>query len=94
MSVGNAIMNTMNTPVEDRLIILAELEAQIESYPEMVDWIVWHNISVPIATLISMGIFQRNSVADTYINSGFDRLLKHLGKEDLGYKHIEDLFDK
>lgn len=92
MSDPTAIIDTMNTPLEDRITILAELEAQIETYPDLVDWVVWHNISVPIATLVSMGIFEMNPVAEPYIHSGFDRLLKHLGKEDLGYKHIEDLF--
>lgn len=91
MSVDNAIIDTMNTPLEDKLIILAELEAQIERYPDLVDWVVWHNISIPIATLISMGIFEMNPVAEPYIHSGFARLLEHLGKEDLGYKHIEDV---
>ena len=86
----------MSTSLENRVAILAELITELQGsdepkYAEFADFVKWHNISFPVANLISMGIFQMNPEAEKLVNSGFDRFLEHLGKEDLDYESLQDL---
>jgi len=55
------------TELEDQIAILAELSESLEKYPQMAEWLVWHNVSVPIALLVSMGIFEMNKIAERYM---------------------------
>jgi hypothetical protein len=73
--------------------ILADLWMEYrddEAFKELLDYA---DLGFPIAYLIDNGIIENSQSTEPFIESTFDLLLKLLKVEDIGFEHLNHLFE-
>jgi hypothetical protein len=82
----------MATTFSNKVHILGQLERFYKSDDHFVDFIAYHNLGVPLASMISLDVCQANEAGEKIINETWDSLLDQIGISDTGFEDIDDVF--
>lgn len=93
MSGGRSIIGTMETTLDNKLSILAQLWLDYRDDEEFTDFIEYNDLGLPLAYAISNGIVKITPTAEKFILETFDLLLAGLDLEDVGFEILEDVLD-
>jgi len=85
---------TMNTPLDKKAEILAELWLNYRDDQEFSDFIEYNDLGLPLAYAISTKIVKTTPAAEKFIVETFDLLLAGIGiDEDTGFEDLTDVLD-
>lgn len=82
----------MNTSIENKTAILADLFLNYRGDEEFTDFVSYNDIGLPVAYAIDNNIVKRTEVSDGFINETFELLVAALGIEDVGFETLDGMF--
>lgn len=81
------------TDFSSRAEILAELWIEFRDDEDLIDFIEYNDLGLPLAYLITNKFCEANALGIAYINETFDLFLAALDiKEDTGFESLDDIF--
>jgi hypothetical protein len=83
----------METTLDNKLSILAQLWLDYRDDEEFADFIEYNDLGLPLAYAISNGIVKITPTAEKFILETFDLLLAGLDVEDVGFETLEDVLE-
>jgi hypothetical protein len=83
----------METTLENKLSILAELWLDYRDDEEFTDFIEYNDLGLPLAYAISTGIVASSPTAEKFVNETFELLLAGLDVEDVGFDDLAELLE-
>lgn len=82
----------MNTTIENKAEILADLWLSYRDDVEFSDFIEYNDLGLPLAYAFANGIVTKTDKLDTFITETFDLLLASLEvEEDTGFESLDEL---
>jgi len=82
----------MNTSIEKRCEILADLWMKYGDESELSDYMEYNDLGLVLAFSIHENIVLNTTIATTYINESFDLLLEAMNLEDRGFETLDEIF--
>ena len=82
----------MNTSIEKRCEILADLWLQYKDESELSDYMEYNDLGLVLAFSIHEDVVKSTVVAESYINESFDLLLEAMSLEDKGFETLNEIF--
>lgn len=82
----------VNTSIENRTAILADLFQNYRGHDEFTDFVSFNDIGLPVSYAISNKIVIRTDASDRFVNETFELLVAALGIEDSGFENLEGMF--
>jgi hypothetical protein len=85
---------TMETTIDNKTQILAQLWLDYKDDEEFTDFIEYNDLGLPLAYAVSTNIVKITPEAEKFINETFDLLLTGLGiEEDTGFEDLQELLE-
>ena len=81
----------MMTNFTSRVTILAELWMNYREDDQLIDFIEYNDIGLPLAYLLTNEIVLPTNEATIYIDETFNLLLASLGLEDRGFESLDEM---
>jgi hypothetical protein len=82
----------MNTPIETRAEILADLWMNYRLDDEFKDFVEYNDLGLPLAYAVTANIISNNKQVDDLMDETFEILLSALNiEEDLGFESLDDM---
>jgi hypothetical protein len=81
----------METPFENKCLILADLWMNYRDDEEFEDFIQYNDLGLPLSYCLANGIVERSEMADRFIEEAFELLLAGLDLEDTGFELLDDV---
>ena len=81
----------MNTNIETKCEILADLWIDYRGEETFTDFIEYNDLALPLAFAVANDIVKITPKAEMFITESFELLLAALGAEDEGFESLEDV---
>jgi len=82
----------MNTPIETRAEILADLWMNYRLDDEFKDFVEYNDLGLPLAYAVTANIISNNKQVNDLMDETFEILLSALNiEEDLGFESLDDM---
>lgn len=82
------------TDFSSKAEILAELWMEFRDDEDLIDFIEYNDLGLPLAYLITNKFCEVTTLGEAYINETFDLFLAALEvKEDTGFESLDEIFD-
>ena len=81
----------METTLENKCIILADLWMNYRMDEEFRDFVEYNDIGLPISYALANSIVLPTKMSNDFINETFNLFLAGLGIEDEGFENLEDI---
>ena len=85
---------TMETTLDNKTNILAQLWLDYRNDEEFADFIEYNDLGLPLSYAISTNIVKISPEAEKFINETFELLLAGLEIEDTGFEDLESLLEE
>ena len=82
----------MTTNLDNRIAILTDLfDNYRDRYPELTDFVLWHNLGLPFACGVKNGYLILTDAGEALVNKTFDNLLEVVSKTDEDFESLDAL---
>jgi hypothetical protein len=80
------------TPTDVRCQILSELWVDYKKEPELLEFVEFNDVGLPLAFMVSSDIVKLTPKVRPYIDETFDQLLEVMGIEDTGFADFSEVW--